>query len=67
MVDNYPSESEGEAWLSIPFYRGCSEWTNQIAQKEVDKSLINLQVILVTNSHGYVHQLSVYIPPSIGQ
>ena len=27
------------------FYHGCFEWANQIAQTEVYKSLINLQVI----------------------
>ena len=31
--------------LFMNFYHGCFEWTNQIAQTEVDKSLINLQVI----------------------
>ena len=39
-----------------PFYHGCFEWANQIAQKEVDKSLnfINLQVqIQGCMAHAY--------------
>ena len=31
------------------FYHGCNILTNQIAQKEVDKSLTNLQVIYQSN------------------
>ena len=30
--------------ISQIFYNGCFEWSNQIAQTEVDKSLINLQL-----------------------
>ena len=36
----------------------CFEWANQIAQKEVDKSLINLQVIYMyqpTSSSTKLH------------
>ena len=31
--------------IIIYFYHGCSNLTNQIAQKEVDKSHVNPQVI----------------------
>ena len=53
------------------FYHGCSEWANQIVQKEVDnyKSLINLQVIYQPTSlnmiqscmaHGTVYRSWLY-------